>query len=380
MRKQKKQIIAMLLMIMVLLCGCGSSVSQEEYDKVVAERDALKNEKQSEESQENENSVADTEESEKMPDLSGNWEQEGKGNSYQAGYILGEEIEIYWITDDSKSLYWSGSYEAPTEKTDSFSWESKNNKEKTNKALLASMDDSKTFTYENGKISYQVSVQGVTQTVKLISTDTNYSESNGGARESEKEFKDIVLLNSGWNCIKSYDYSRVYYAVEISNPNEDYAIEFPTITITARDSDGKILSNDERVLNSISAGDTIIYGSDMSYEGDLPETVDISVSCNDRNYKKQDVNKYVKQSDFTIFNVSENNGMFKKYTGEIANNSKVDFRTVSISVIYKLNGEMVGGENGFLNDLGAGETKVFEISASSDVGDYDSYELYAIQW
>lgn len=375
MRKQMKQIIAILLM-MILLGGCGNSgVSQEEYDRVVAERDELKNE-----NQESDDSTATANESEEMPDLSGNWEQEGKGESYQAGYISDDVIEIYWITDDSKALYWSGSYEPPTEKTDSFSWESRNDKKKTDKALLASLDDSKIFTYDSGKISYEVTVQGVTQTVKLIPTDTDYSTSNGGTKESEKEFEEIILLNSGWNCTKPYDYSRVYYAVEISNPNEGYAIEFPTITITARDSNGKILSNDERVLNSIAAGDTIIYGSDATYEGDMPETVDISVSCNDRNYKKQDANKYVKQSDFTIFNVSENNGTFKKYTGEITNNSDVDFRTVSISVIYKLNGEMVGGENSFLNDLGSGETKAFEISASSDVGEYDSYELYAIQW
>ncbi len=37
-----KKIIAVLLMMAVLVCGCGSSgISQEEYDKVVAERDEL---------------------------------------------------------------------------------------------------------------------------------------------------------------------------------------------------------------------------------------------------------------------------------------------------------------------------------------------------
>ena len=40
--EQMKKIIAVLLMMAVLVCGCGrSGISQEEYDKVVAERDEL---------------------------------------------------------------------------------------------------------------------------------------------------------------------------------------------------------------------------------------------------------------------------------------------------------------------------------------------------
>ncbi len=198
--------------------------------------------------------------------------------------------------------------------------------------------------------------------------------------EQSGEPQEIVLLNSGWSCTKPYDYSTVYYAVEIENPNEYYAVEFPTIIITARDANGKILANEERVLSSIAAGDTIIYGSDMSYEGEMPDTVEISVYSNEDDCKKQDGNRYVKQSEFVISNTSENEGRHKKYTGEITNNSAVDFDKVSISVIYKLNGEIVGGENSYVNDLRSGGTKVFEISASSDVGEYDSYEFYAIQW
>lgn len=181
MRKTKRFVT--ILLMTILLGGCGNSgVSQEEYDKVVAERDALKNE-----SQESDNSTASANESEEIPDLSGNWEQEGKGESYQAGYISDDVIEIYWITDDSKALYWSGSYEAPTVKTDSFSWESKSDKEKTSTALLASLDDSKIFTYDSGKISYEVTVQGVTQTIKMIPTDTDYSDNQTKASGDDKE-------------------------------------------------------------------------------------------------------------------------------------------------------------------------------------------------
>ena len=41
----RKKVIAVLLTASVLLCGCGGNetgISQEEYDKVVAERDAYK--------------------------------------------------------------------------------------------------------------------------------------------------------------------------------------------------------------------------------------------------------------------------------------------------------------------------------------------------
>lgn len=66
MRKQMKQIIVTMIMISVLLCGCGSSggISQAEYDKVIAERDEYKEKYESLLGQENsteEKSVANQE-------------------------------------------------------------------------------------------------------------------------------------------------------------------------------------------------------------------------------------------------------------------------------------------------------------------------------
>lgn len=57
-----KKIIAVLLTMAVLMCGCGNSgVSQEEYDKVVAERDELKEKQESkgEEERKNEETTGD---------------------------------------------------------------------------------------------------------------------------------------------------------------------------------------------------------------------------------------------------------------------------------------------------------------------------------
>ena len=107
---------------------------------------------------------------EPIPDLSGDWEQSNKNSetSFHTATIEGDVIEIYWTDTetDTKSLYWAGTFEAPTS-ADPYSWDSVNDTEKTASALLASGDDTKTFTYEDGIISYEASALGTTQTVKL---------------------------------------------------------------------------------------------------------------------------------------------------------------------------------------------------------------------
>lgn len=111
--------------------------------------------------------------SEKEPaeptDLSGTWRSEENDGSYQEAVISEDRIEINWVYDggDTKSIYWIGTYEAPTEAVDEYSWTSERNKEETDTALLASMDDTKDFTYKDGVISYEASALGTTTTVEL---------------------------------------------------------------------------------------------------------------------------------------------------------------------------------------------------------------------
>ena len=109
---------------------------------------------------------------EKQPaDLTGDWKQvnSSSDDSYQQATISGDTIEIYWVSDngDSKSLYWAGSFEAPTTADEPYSWESKNDHDKTDSALMASSDDTKKFTYENNQISYEASALGTTTTIRL---------------------------------------------------------------------------------------------------------------------------------------------------------------------------------------------------------------------
>ena len=103
-----------------------------------------------------------------IPDLTGEWEAAGdSGESYQVATITEDTITIYWSSEDASALYWAGSFVPPTSADEPYTWESVNDTEQTDHAIMASTDDTKTFTYEDGKISYEVSAFGVTGTVSL---------------------------------------------------------------------------------------------------------------------------------------------------------------------------------------------------------------------
>ena len=369
--------LAIILGTTVMLgCGGGSESKQPQQETSADVQNDTKTE-------ENADSIEEVVE---PLDLTGNWAQKGKegSDSFQAGYIKDGIIELFWISDggDTHMLYWSGSYEAPTSADDEYAWESVNDKIKTDSALMASGDDSKTFNYKNGEISYEVSIMGQTGTVTLVRSDNDYTSfaPAGGSSGEAQDGQQIELVESGYSLDSNDGYVSVYYAVKIHNPNEEYAIEFPKIQITAKSEDGKILKTEEQVLNSIAANDTIIYGNKVSYEGEEADSVEISVSNGKNDYMHQSGSGVIRQEQLAISNVSENVGEYETtYTGEVTNNSTEDLSTVAVIVIYKNGDEMIGGDATYIDDLSSGSTKPFEISEYSNL-EYESFEIYALQW
>lgn len=364
----KKIILVIILISALMLNACGSNTET----------------KPSEQQSGNAESTVD-EVKEKPLDLIGNWAQEGKefDDSYQAGYISGDRIEIFWMSDggESSALYWSGTYEPPQEETDEYAWDSNNDKTQTDSALLASGADQKFFTYKDGKISYEASAMGQTATIYLVPSETDYI-SSGTATESAdtSNLKEIELIDSGYSISESGGNTTILYAVDFSNPNTEYAIEFPKISITAKDIDGKILKTEKQVLNGIAAEDEYTYGSSLSYEGDAPATVEISVGNSDDDYVAQSSSGIIQSGDLSVSNISENSGTYKTFTGEVTNNSAENLDGLAITVIYKSGDSIVGGETSYADELKSGETQPFEVSVYSDFADYDSYEIHALQW
>ena len=247
---------------------------------------------------------------------------------------------------------------------------------------MASSDDTKIFDYKNGEISYEVSIMGQTGTITLVRSDNDYTSfaPAGGSSGEAQDGQQIELVESGYSVYSDDRYVSIYYAVKIHNPNEEYAIDFPRIQITAKSEDGKILTTDDQVLRSIAANDTIVYGSRITYEGEEADSVDISVSNGNDDYMHQSGSGVIRQDQLAISNVSENTGEYERtFTGEVTNNSTEDLDTVAIIVIYRSGDEMIGGDATFIDNLNSGSTQPFEIDEYSDL-EYESYEIYALQW
>ncbi len=103
-------------------------------------------------------------------DLAGTWKQTNSksADSWQQATISGTTIEVQWVADngDTKSLYWAGTFVAPTGPEATYTWDSENDHSKTDSALLAATGDTKAFTYSDGVLSWEVTVAGTTTTVK----------------------------------------------------------------------------------------------------------------------------------------------------------------------------------------------------------------------
>lgn len=111
------------------------------------------------------------EEARKAPDLTGEWTQSNSKSedSYQQATITADTMTVEWVADggETRSIYWVGTFEAPTDATEPYTWTSTKDAEATASALLASSEDTKQFTFEGDTISYELSALGTTMTVKL---------------------------------------------------------------------------------------------------------------------------------------------------------------------------------------------------------------------
>jgi len=314
-------------------------------------------------------------------DLSGGWQQTNSNSdtSYQIAMIADGTIEVYWKSDDdSTSLYWAGTYIAPTSETNEYSWDSANDKSRTDTALLASGDDTKTFTHKDGTISYSVSAMGVTTTVELKrSDDVNIQVQKVVPAE---DLLPLELVDSGYAVKDGHNTYYIQYAIIVKNPNTERAVEFPKVRLTARDTDGAILGTDDIVGSSILPGSTWYSAFQGPSVDSKPATVDFEiVQPDDSDWVSPDRIDNAGEP-LTVENPTKRED---KIVGEISNPNDFDISSVAVVVLFRDDsGKLLAGETTYTDKVSAGGKIPFELSLWGADDGYitDNFEVYAYPW
>lgn len=381
----RKKILALVLLgSMLLIAGCGNSGSETT-------------------SAESENVPVET------LDLEGSWIAETQGGGYYlAGFIKGDLIELHWVSsyDQNGSVYWAGSYDAPKDDPDTYTWESERDDDIMATTAYGSSDETRTFTYADGKLTLEGSATGA-ETV-LIPSDIDYTYLAVDLPESEdddkdkddkdskdddettasdaeaaanEKVKDIEVLDTGYT-VEEMDggNSLIYYAVEIKNPNKYNAIVSPNIEIAVLDKNERVLTKQNCSLSAVAPGDTLCFGDSINCPKGKPDKVEITVENNDYDFTAFAGSDIPSVKDLTVSDIDEKKSKGSTtFTGTVTNNLDDDMEGVIATIVFKNGGKIIGGVSEKIGTIEAGGTVDFNISAKSGFKDFDSYEVFALQ-
>ncbi len=394
--KFSKKCLALILMLAVLMLpACGNGENAGSATEEAAKANAL--------------------------DLTGSWVAEVQGNDYYlAGFIEDDLIELHWVSnyDQYGSVYWAGTYKAPKEETDTYSWSSERDEEIMATTTYGAPDDKRHFRYEDGKLILEAGLQGYE--VVLVPSEIDYtglavqipgrdkdkdkdkdkddkkdkdgkkdkvdkeeekSETSVTDNQAAKEesVKNAKLMDSGYAIEHvGNGVSMVYYGVEIANLNKYNAITSPTIEITVRAKDGSLVSKQKKTISGIAPDTTVIFGDAIKCKNGKADEVEIKVKNADYDIVPYDGSGVHSPEDLEISHVKEKHDNKRAvYTGKITNTTGKDIPGVLVSVVYYKNGKIVGGATERLDSISANGEAEFEIQNSSTFNDYDEYEVYA---
>lgn len=216
-------------------------------------------------------------------------------------------------------------------------------------------------------------------------TTSEPKDNNNSAEQAQSnEPQDLILADSNYVLSNGY----VEYALEIQNPNDDYAADFVTVTVTSKHADGSIGFSDEWVVSNILPGSTSYWASQAG-DGDTIESdnVEISLSVSDHNWNKTD--QTMPADLYTFDNMTVAPGQFSGLTakGEITLNEDFSYGTedgespMLVCILKDANGAIVAGFSGYMNsDLTVGTPSVFDIDSMFDAVEYTTAEMYANMW
>lgn len=205
--------------------------------------------------------------------------------------------------------------------------------------------------------------------------------SGGGSTEqASSEPKELKLVDSGYSYIDNY----LYYAFIIENPNEDIVVQFPTVRITARNSEGEVLGTTDQTLSDIHSNQRVEHAF-LGFElTEAPSNVDFEIlPSEDYNLISEESSEYPNMKKMTTTGVTETVDEFgyPSFSGEIVNENDYDFSSVAISVLFRdSEGKLIGGDTTYVDNVSANGNTPFTLDVITYRFEYSSYDIFVNPW
>ena len=205
------------------------------------------------------------------------------------------------------------------------------------------------------------------------------SSGGEGQTDQNNEPKELVIEESGYY-LSSDTSPYVTYGVKLTNPNENYYVKFPVISVTSYDDEGNILGTSEQTLFTIAPGETIEFASQADCNQVAPTNVEFKVTNLEEDYIEGDCPKVTEGIEVVDGNiVQDGSGIGYRATGFVKNNRDEDIDNAMVSVLFYSGETLVGGQMGFANNIPAGQQVPFDNFIYS-VPTYDSFKIVAMEW
>lgn len=171
----------------------------------------------------------------------------------------------------------------------------------------------------------------------------------------------------------------LHCVISINNISSQYAIEYPAFRVTAYDADNKVMGTEEQVLSVIYPGQEFVCNQLLFEVNGEPSKITVTLlEPEDYGITAPSNLDHKVHEPMTGKNISVNG---ETVTGEIYNPNDYRVDSAWVTVVFRNKaGEIVYGENTFVDQIPAKGTVPFEIDVYTDVDISGECEVYAYFW
>lgn len=220
---------------------------------------------------------------------------------------------------------------------------------------------------------------GGSGSVTPVEPGTGTNTGSGSSSSSVNPLTIKILGASSYSQVSGY--VEQFYSFEVTNPNSSKAARFTQVTVTLKNESGQVIKSETNYIGVVAAGDTIRYSGNIMYQGEIADTIGVSLTTPGYGFDSNESLDAVYSNDLVVSNVSlVGSGNRRRITGEVTNRSSKSCSMVRVSSILQTDGQCIGGNYCYVNNLSPNATQSFEINLYGLTTDINNYAVYAANW